>query len=104
MKAINRIKKIILIFCIFILTATVSPVNSVYAQSEAVNQTMKEVLEEAKKNASTNKYKNIGPIIMIIGVVGLVGFAVYISFFKEDDDDASPKSKVRKFKSKTSPK
>lgn len=104
MKALVRIKKIILIFCIFILTATISPINSVYSQSEAVNQTMKEVLEEAKKNASNNKYKNIGPIIMIIGVISLVGFAVYISFFKEDDEDDTSKSKIRKFKSKTSPK
>lgn len=104
MKALVRIKKIILIICIFILTATVSPINSVYSQSEAVNQTMKEVLDEAKKNASTNRYKNIGPIIMIVGVIGLVGFAVYISFFKEDDDEVASKSKIRKFKSKTSTK
>ena len=104
MKALVRIKKIILIICIFILTATVSPISSVYSQSEAVNQTMKEVLDEAKKNASTNRYKNIGPIIMIVGVIGLVGFAVYISFFKEDDDEVASKSKIRKFKSKTSTK
>lgn len=41
---------------------------------------------------------------MIIGVISLVGFAVYISFFKEDDEDDTSKSKIRKFKSKTSPK
>jgi len=64
------------------------------AQEEgAVNKTMKEVLEEAKRTAANNKYKNIGPIIMIIGVISLVGFAVYISFFKEDDDELPRNSK-----------
>jgi nucleoside recognition membrane protein YjiH len=87
MKACNTLRKSIAkALLIFIMLFNVNTTILSAQEEGSVNKTMKEVLEEAKRSAANNKYKNVGPIIMIIGVISLVGFAVYISFFKEDDD------------------
>ena len=46
--------------------------------SPAANETMKSVFAEVKKDVSSNT--NISSILMIVGVIAIVGVAVYLSF------------------------
>ncbi|MDQ3190418.1 MAG: hypothetical protein M3Q58_02390 [Bacteroidota bacterium] len=60
------------------------------ASGEA-NQTMKNVFKEVKKDVSGST--NISSVLMIIGVVAVVGIAIYLSFNGSDEKKVFKKVK-----------
>ena len=59
--------------------------------SPEANETMKSVFAEVKKDVSSNT--NISSILMIVGVVAIVGVAVYLSFNGAEEGEKSLKFK-----------
>jgi uncharacterized membrane protein len=78
----KKIASSLLLICLTLITG-----NYGFAQQEGVNQTMKEVFKEVKKDVGGGK-DNTTPILMILAVIAIVGVAIYLSF--SDDKKTKP--------------
>jgi len=100
MEATNKYKSIMRFINLFLrnLVAIVialcfTGIGTLFAQTDTVsnvnapNEAMKSVFQQLKKEVKTND--TLSSILMIIGVILIVGVAVYLSF-KSDPEDKKP--------------
>ncbi|HET6244782.1 MAG: hypothetical protein H0V01_01180 [Bacteroidetes bacterium] len=77
-------------FILFLLFLPIQ-IESVFAEKGQANETMKTVFKEVKKDVSGNT--NITSILMIVGVVAVVGLAIYLSFSGSEEKKFIRKAK-----------